>query len=381
MSDGLGVAVVGAGAEQWSSIAHIPALTSTEGVRLARLVTSNPDSARNAADRWNVPASSDLDTALSDDSVGLVTISLRAAKHADIARRAIAAGKHVYCEWPLAANAREARDLAELSATRPDRLHVVGLQGRLSPGVTAAATLIRSGAMGRPLAAGVRVLLPQGLQARPRHRAHLRHRASGANVLTIQGGHAIDMLTTMLGRFARPVAAAAWTAVDHFTVLETSEQLPRDAPDNAIVILDLGGVPVSVQLSQTAAATDVSMQILGTQGQVTLIAPDQPQMSQPDVTFTPLSGPPRALGASEAVPGIALPPAHPGYQVAIAYKAIARTIRDGSAASMGSGDARELALFSDAVILHDLLDELTRQSETSVYQTGYAATRTGSGRA
>ena len=130
MSDGLGVAVVGAGAEQWSSIAHIPALTSTEGVRLARLVTSNPDSARNAADRWNVPASSDLDTALSDDSVGLVTISLRAAKHADIARRAIAAGKHVYCEWPLATNAREARDLAELSATRPDRLHVVGGRAR-----------------------------------------------------------------------------------------------------------------------------------------------------------------------------------------------------------------------------------------------------------
>jgi predicted dehydrogenase len=374
MSDGLGVAVVGVGAGQWSGIAHIPALRSTEGVRLVRLVTSNPESARNASDLWNVPASSDLDTALSDDSVDLVTITVRAARHAEIARKAIAAGKHVYCEWPLGIDASEARELAELSATRPGRLHAVGLQGRLSPGVTAAAAFIRSGAMGRPLAAGVKVLLPQGLHARPRHRAHLRHRTSAASVLTIQGGHAIDMLTTMLGRPARPVASVTWTAVDHFTVLETGEQLARDAPDNAIVILDLGGVPVSMQLSQTAAATDVSMQILGTQGQVTLVAPDQPQMSRPEVSFTPLSGPRKALGADEAIPGIALPPTHPGYQVAIAYTTFARAVRDGSAASKDRGEARDLALFSDAVILHDLLDELTKQSETSLYPIGSAAT-------
>lgn len=374
MSGGLGVAVVGVGAEQWSGIAHIPALRSTEGVRLVRLVTSNPDSARNASDLWNVPASSDLDTALNDDSVDLVTITVRAARHAEIARKAIAAGKHVYCEWPLGTDASEARELAELSATRPDRLHAVGLQGRLSPGVTAAAALIRSGAMGRPLAADVRLLLPQGLHARPRHRAHLRHRAAAANVLTIQGGHAIDMVMTMLGKPARPVTSVVWTAVGHFTVLETGEQLPRDAPDNAIVILDLGGVPVSMQLSQTALLTDVSMQILGTQGQVTLVAPDQPQMSRPEVSFTPLSGPRKALGADEAVPGIALPPTHPGYQVAIAYIAFARAVRDGSAASKNEGKARNLALFSDAVILHSLLDELTKQSETSVHQIWSAAT-------
>ncbi len=45
MTDVLGVAVVGVGEQQWSGVAHLPALASADGVQLVRLVTANPKSA------------------------------------------------------------------------------------------------------------------------------------------------------------------------------------------------------------------------------------------------------------------------------------------------------------------------------------------------
>jgi len=45
VTDVLGVAVVGVGEQQWSGVAHLPALASADGVQLVRLVTANPKSA------------------------------------------------------------------------------------------------------------------------------------------------------------------------------------------------------------------------------------------------------------------------------------------------------------------------------------------------
>lgn len=111
--------MVGVGPDHWSGIAHLPAIAAVDGVRLHRLVTSNPDSAAEAARRWGVPAGHDLDQALADDGVDIVVVTVRVPRHAAIVEAAIAAGKHVYCEWPLAVNVAEAERLAALSAARP----------------------------------------------------------------------------------------------------------------------------------------------------------------------------------------------------------------------------------------------------------------------
>jgi predicted dehydrogenase len=52
--------------------------------------------------------------------------------HAAFVRDAIAAGKDVYCEWPLTTNREDTEDLlarAEAAGVR----HIVGLQRRLGP--------------------------------------------------------------------------------------------------------------------------------------------------------------------------------------------------------------------------------------------------------
>lgn len=357
MSAPLGVAVVGAGPDHWSATAHLPAIDALDDLRLHAVVTSSPESAAAAAGRWGVPATHELGRVLDDPLVDVVAVTVRVPRHAAIVEAAIAAGKHVYCEWPLAVDTAEARTLAALSASRPDRVHVVGLQGRFSPHLRTAGELIADGRIGRPLTANLRLYLPHGLVPRPAHRAHLRHRTVGANVLTIQGGHALDMLGSVLGP-ARVHAARMWAAVPEF-VVDTGERLPRDAPDNAVALLDLDGIVAVTQFSQTGSRESFELEILGSTGMLGLRSQAQPQFGGLTLDITPLG-----TGAAEPVdprPDLPyaspLPAEHPGHNVASAYAALASAVRTSVVDPV-------LPRFADAVDLHELLEDIAQESLT-----------------
>ena len=108
---------------------------------------------------------------------------------------AIAAGKHVYCEWPLGRDVGEAREMA---AAVPRGIHVmIGLQGLFAPAVVEAAKLVASGAIGTP-----RVLRVFGSAAAwgddtPAHGAYLQDKTSGATLETIGGGHTLAVLEAL----------------------------------------------------------------------------------------------------------------------------------------------------------------------------------------
>jgi predicted dehydrogenase len=342
----LGVALVGAGPDQWSGMAHIPAVTVSSDLDLRWLVTSQPESAAEAQRRWGVPATHELSRVLDDGRVDLVTVTVRVPHHAEVARAAIEAGKHVYCEWPLTTGPEEAGKLAALSARFPDRVHIAGLQGRYSPELQTAARMLIVGRIGRPLTANVRLFIPQGLLARPAHRAHLRHRSAAANVLTVQAGHTLDMLGQLLGS-PRPLASRLWSAVGEFTVEGSGRKLPRDAPDNLAAILDYGGVITTTQFSQTSADSAFSLEVLGTEGVLRMNGAGQPQMSPLSLSIVPLGGAETSIPAdSDTVIQAGLPIDTPGYNVSLAYSALLKAIRT------SSRDAR-LPDFRQALRLHE----------------------------
>ncbi len=62
--------------------------------------------------------STDWRDAVRDPSVDLVDICLPDSLHHEVAKAALEAGKHVYCEKPLANTAAEARELADLAAAK-----------------------------------------------------------------------------------------------------------------------------------------------------------------------------------------------------------------------------------------------------------------------
>ncbi|GJM70346.1 hypothetical protein HMSSN036_25620 [Paenibacillus macerans] len=52
------------------------------------------------------------------ENVDLVVISVKVPHHYEMIKEAIAAGKHVYSEWPLTVTPEEAEELAELAPKR-----------------------------------------------------------------------------------------------------------------------------------------------------------------------------------------------------------------------------------------------------------------------
>ena len=83
-----------------------------------------------------------------DDDIAGVAIAAPAALHADLTRRAIEAGKHVFVEKPLALTVAEAEELCAL-AERRDRQLMVGHLLQYHPAFIKLRGLVRDGALGR----------------------------------------------------------------------------------------------------------------------------------------------------------------------------------------------------------------------------------------
>src|SRR5260221_11031047 len=110
------------------------------------------------------------------------------------------AGKHVYCEWPLGANTKEAEDLAAVA--RKKKLHtMVGLQRRASPAYLHLRELVKDGYVGQVLSVNM-VLMGSGVLTRTADRTWQRDVTLGANTLTITFGHVMDALCMVVGELS-----------------------------------------------------------------------------------------------------------------------------------------------------------------------------------
>jgi predicted dehydrogenase len=92
-------------------------------------------------------SASDLDTVLNDSAVEAIALCTPVATHHALAARALAAGKHVFVEKPLASSSSEALELIE-AATAADLVLMPGHTFLYSPPVTLSRELIQSGQLG-----------------------------------------------------------------------------------------------------------------------------------------------------------------------------------------------------------------------------------------
>ncbi|HEV8678522.1 MAG TPA: Gfo/Idh/MocA family oxidoreductase, partial [Stellaceae bacterium] len=189
-SDRIRVGIVGASASRgFASIAHVPALRALPQFEISAVCTTRQETADAAARHYGVPlAFADPEQLARHPDVDLVTVSVKVPDHYRPVMAAIAAGKHVYCEWPLGRDSSEAARLLEAAKERGIR-HAVGLQGQMSPAINYARDLIRDGYVGRVLTATMIGCAPNW--GATIDRAYQADRANGANLLTITGGHQI----------------------------------------------------------------------------------------------------------------------------------------------------------------------------------------------
>jgi predicted dehydrogenase len=230
--DPLRVGLIGAGG-RWGPRAHVPALNGVSEAELYAVCTAHEDTARAAADKFGVSRAYGNDKALdADPQVEAVAVAVRVPAHYELSKNAIEAGKHVFCEWPLGANTKEAEELAAQARKKNVRT-MVGLQRRASPAYLYMRELIQQGYVGQVLSVNM-MLMNSGVLTRTADRTWQRDATLGANTLTITFGHAVDAMCMVVGEL-REVSAIVATQVLQWFETDTKKYVDVTAPDNIMV--------------------------------------------------------------------------------------------------------------------------------------------------
>lgn len=143
------IAVLGAG---FMGGTHARAYHARDDVEIAAIYAQSGDRADALAHELGTTATSDLDQVLTDDSIVAVDICLPTPVHRATAESALAAGKHVLLEKPLAMSIEDGDALVAASMAT-DRIFMVAHVLRFWPEYVALAEVVASGRLGRPLAA------------------------------------------------------------------------------------------------------------------------------------------------------------------------------------------------------------------------------------
>jgi Gal80-like protein/GFO/IDH/MocA oxidoreductase family protein len=96
------------------------------------------------------------------------------------------AGKHLFCEWPLAATTEQAQQMRDLAARKGVR-HMVGLQARGARAINRVRDLVAEGYVGKVLSCTMIVTTPGWGTDFTLSRAYLADRSTGAALMTIPG--------------------------------------------------------------------------------------------------------------------------------------------------------------------------------------------------
>jgi polar amino acid transport system substrate-binding protein len=130
-TNGVGVAFIGLG--NYAKGVLLPAFQKVGGVKLTTIVTSTGVSAGHAGEKYGFATiATDASAALSDPATDVVVIATRHDTHAELVCAALSAGKHVFCEKPLALDA-EGLDKIEAAAREAPGILSVGFNRRFAP--------------------------------------------------------------------------------------------------------------------------------------------------------------------------------------------------------------------------------------------------------
>ncbi|MGI6402246.1 MAG: Gfo/Idh/MocA family protein [Thermoguttaceae bacterium] len=148
-------------------------------------------------------AKTDLDAVIKDSECDYVDVCLPNSMHHDVVMSALEAGKHVFCEKPLAVTVDEAREMMQAAEAKPELLNSVNFVYRRCPSNVYARRLVKSGRFGKLLEA--RSFYNQSWGG-PDTPYSWRFSKTGGTLGDL-GSHALDMLYFVTGM--RPIELCA----------------------------------------------------------------------------------------------------------------------------------------------------------------------------
>jgi predicted dehydrogenase len=269
----LGVGIIGVNpAWGWAATAHIPALRALPNYEIRALSATSADAARAAGEAFGVAAVfSGHEQLVTQADIDVVTVTVKVPHHRELVSAALAAGKAVYCEWPLGRDLDDARAMAALAAETGVRT-VIGLQARQAPAIEFVQELLGDGYVGEVLSTTVVGLSSQGdVVVQPN--VYMLDGNNGANLLTVAVGHSLDTLNHVLGEFA-DLSAVSAIRRPLITAEQTREQIEKTAPDQIAVIGTLtSGATASIHVREAVAGgIGFLWEINGTDGTLRITA-------------------------------------------------------------------------------------------------------------
>src|SRR5213080_1680948 len=269
----LGVGIIGVSSVRgWAATAHIPALRALPNYEIRALSAHSAEAARAAGEVFGVSAVfSDHRRMVTQPDVDVVAVTVKVPHHRQLVSAALAAGKSVYCEWPLGRDLDDARAMAALADEQGVRT-VVGLQGRQVPAIEFVERLLREGYIGEVLSTTMVGLSIPG-DSVVKANAYMLDNTNGANLLTIAVGHSLDTLNYVLGEFAE-LSALSDLRRPLMKIDGTGEEVAKTAADQIAVIGTLtSGATVSVHVREAVAGgTGFLWEINGTDGTLRITA-------------------------------------------------------------------------------------------------------------
>jgi predicted dehydrogenase/threonine dehydrogenase-like Zn-dependent dehydrogenase len=192
--------VVGAG--NYANAVFLPAIKKTGGVQLAGVASASGLSAQHTARKFGFSfASSSTDDVLTNSEINLVAILTRHQSHAKFSLLALANGKHVYCEKPLAIQKSELDEVAEYIKAEEHPYLTVGFNRRFAPMAVALKSFFQN--CTEPFFVNYRInagFIP------PDHWLH--NPAQGGGRLVGEACHFIDFVCFLTGQTPEKVSAS-----------------------------------------------------------------------------------------------------------------------------------------------------------------------------
>jgi predicted dehydrogenase len=240
----LGVGIVGGG---FMATVHSRAARAA-GARLVGVASSSPERAARAADELGIehPFAS-LEALLADDRISVVHVTTPNALHAGQALAAIAAGRHIVCEKPLATSAAEARRLANAAASA-GLTATVPFVYRFHPLVREARARFASGEAGRLLTIGGSYLQDWLLETSDDNWRVDSATGGRSRAFADIGSHLVDLVEFVTGDRVSRVAATKRTFFD--ARAEHTRITTEDAV--AVAVQTAGGAIGTLLVSQAA---------------------------------------------------------------------------------------------------------------------------------
>lgn len=278
--DAIGVGLIGTGfmgkchTLAWNAVR--PVFGDVPAIRLVHLGEANDELASvKAAEFGFARSSSDWRKVIADPEVDVVSITAPNKFHAEMAIAALDAGKHIWCEKPMAPKLAEAE--AMLAAQRrAGKVAILGYNYIQNPVVRHIRKLLDEGTIGT--VNHVRIEMDEDFMADPEAPFQQRHEASnGHGALDDFGVHPLSLISTLFGGVSRVMCDMA----KPYPTRKTPEgKREVEVYDIATILLRLeNGASGLIALSRTAWGRKgrIAVQIFGAKGSILY---DQERMNE-----------------------------------------------------------------------------------------------------